>query len=99
MSAQPDKRIAEMHRRFGTMRGVKCVNCCNCVSYTQSRSWYKCLVYGDSRAQSTDWRVSYTACGHFGKPHDPRSKTIVEVMKHAPRKRTEALDGQIGFEP
>ena len=97
MSAQPDKRIAEMHKRFGIYRGVKCGGCCNCASYTQSRKWYKCLVYGFTNAESTDWRISYNACGHYGKPHDPRAKTIADVLKHEPRKKTEAVAGQMGL--
>ena len=95
MKAKDDKRVAEMHKRFGRFRGVKCASCCNCVSYTQSRKWYKCLVYGDSNAESTDWRLSYSACGHFGKPHDPRARTIVEVLRHEPRKVDKVVSGQI----
>ena len=98
MSAQPDKRIAEMHKRFGIYRGIKCGGCCNCASHTRDRTYYKCLVYGISAAESTDWRVSYTACGHYGKPHDPRAKTIVDVLKHEPRKKTEIVEGQVRFD-
>ena len=63
-----EKKIAAMHREYGTLSGVKCQNCPHLDAYMNAdctRVWRKCKMYGVTFGPGTDWRVSYDACGAF----------------------------------
>ena len=93
------RKIEAMHAMYGIEPGEKCRDCCNFGSYTQSRTWYKCAAYGESRGASTDWAKSYTACGLFDIPFENlKARTMVQMLKHAPRAEMEIADGQIKME-
>ena len=65
---QKQRKIGRMHGKFGVSRDHKCGECENLVGCDRgSKRVYKCLVYGDSHSESTDWRLSYQACGMFNQ--------------------------------
>lgn len=47
------KKIEAMYHYFGHGEG-KCGDCSNLCTYTASRTWYKCKVYGESNSEATD---------------------------------------------
>ena len=59
------KKIDKMHYLYGKGIGT-CKDCNRLKCYVVSdrnRRVYKCLNYGNSNAESTDWRLHYKACG------------------------------------
>jgi hypothetical protein len=98
-----NRKIDAMHQEYGIdKQGRMCKGCVNYSSYIwRSRTVRKCLAYGDTRSESTDWKASYIGCGLYGKLFEGTGRrTMIEVLKAAPRVNTgtEQLDGQIGFE-
>lgn len=74
----------EMYRRFGKLEGKRCKDCIHLCSYSQSRTWYKCELYGISRSEATDWGKNYTSCGFFNvdaRGMNPVYKQIRERTK------------------
>ena len=92
-------KIEAMHQRFGTC-GVFCCKTCSHLLRVipTSRVVYKCELYGDTRGESTDWRLSYPACGMYDMVVDiDRWEPVIERLKHAPRAYEPPLDGQMDF--
>ena len=59
------KKIDKMHILYGTADG-NCKDCNRLKCYRigdRQRRVYKCLNYGESNAESTDWRLYYQCCG------------------------------------
>lgn len=75
-----ERRIAAMHKRYGTMYGESCKGCAHLISgdYHDKR-YHKCELYGLSHSVSSDWRLSWMACGMFDYPVD--METWVPIMK------------------
>lgn len=93
------RKIDAMHAMYGKNYGCVCRDCCNLVGYEQSRRWYKCVAYGDSRGESTDWALKYRACGLWGVDFAKTgNKTMIEMLKHAPRPSGEPVEGQTKLE-
>ena len=93
------RKIEAMHAMYGVEPGEKCRDCCNFGSYTQYRTWYKCAAYGDRHGASTDWAGRYMACGLFNVPFENmKTRTMIQMLKHAPRSETETVEGQIKME-
>ncbi len=43
-----------------------CYECKNCIKLRKgSRTFYKCLVYGNTDSTATDWKQSYIACKKY----------------------------------
>ena len=62
------KPIAEMRRRHQPgPDGATCGQCVFLVStgLRNTKSFYKCRRYGDSRGPATDFRKKWPACGRF----------------------------------
>jgi hypothetical protein len=57
------RRIVCMHKRFGVVDDRKCKDCAFLIKQGYNRSYYKCIKYGDTRSEATDWRLGWTACG------------------------------------
>ena len=62
------KKIEAMYDRFGVDHEHKCGECPNFKGGINT--YFKCRIYGESNAQSTDWAKSWVACGMFGKEWD-----------------------------
>ena len=92
------RKIAAMHEIFGMGNGSLCKGCCNLILVTPtSRSFYKRLAYGNTGGESTDWRLSYMACGLFGQVFDTTGRRpLIEQLKRATREEIEEpIEGQI----
>jgi hypothetical protein len=88
-----------MHAEYGTAEGHTCRDCCNLLRREWGARYFKCAAYSLSLATSSDWRLKYPACGLYGRDFDELGlKPLIEALKHRPRKKTEALAGQVGIE-
>lgn len=96
-----ERRIAAMHKRFGTNTALYCKDCSHliCCEY-HDRRYYKCKIYGLSHSEASDWRRSWMACGMYNVPQDMGQ--IVPLMKqinHGPKEKEELpIDGQMRLE-
>ena len=59
------RKIDLMHKLYGRLDGQRCADCSNLLNKEWAGSYFKCSVYGNSNAESTDWRKKYVACGMF----------------------------------
>lgn len=80
-------KIQRMWGLFGRDCEHTCRECNHLKKYEQGRVFNKCECYGISSCESTDFPVSFFACGLFNKPYDgepvylqkfPRKKEIFE---------------------
>ena len=94
------RKIEAMHAMYGKRYGCICRDCCNMVQEDyHGRRYYKCIAYGDSRGESTDWVLRYHACGLWGVPFKQIGKVpLIEVLKHAKRPPEGPVDGQTKLE-
>ena len=87
------KKIEKMHLLFGKLEGHKCKEC-NRLVYDinwNGKKFYKCENYGISNAESTDWRLSYEACGMMNKVVDkPVVKMRIPKVEEKPK-----MEGEI----
>lgn len=58
-------RLAKMRQTYGRKDDAKCGECANLIAFRQSRTWFKCKVYGVSSSEASDWRKKWPACGKF----------------------------------
>lgn len=89
------RKIDAMHSIFGIDPQHKCKDCEHLCSYTASRKWYKCEVYGTTRSDATDWRLSNTACGLYPNK-EYKGRPVIETLKgnHA-HKEEGHIEGQM----
>ena len=90
------RKIDAMHKYYGFGSG-RCENCPHFRRKVYNRTYYKCLVYGSSNSEATDWRCGYTACGLIDKPF-PEDETRIVTRITASKKEEEPLPGQIRME-
>ena len=87
------RKIDLMHATFGI--DPQCRRCKDCPCLVRvtptSRAYYKCTVYGESSAESTDWAGKWMACGRFGKPLEPGERTVLYMAKGNARKPAEGI--------
>lgn len=64
------RKISEMYQwSGGTDYRHTCYECEHCIrEMVGKREVYKCRVYGITASSATDWKPSYIACKHYGKP-------------------------------
>ena len=91
------RKIDAMHHYYGYGSGI-CKEC----PHLADKGWagkhfFKCLVYGDSNAESTDWRAGYTACGLIDKPFPEDERRIVERIIIT-RKEEKPSPGQMAMD-
>lgn len=59
-------KINIMHKAYGITDGKKCKQCEHFACYHHhDKRYYKCLKFGVTNGQGTDWRCNNTACGLF----------------------------------
>lgn len=89
--------IDYMHLKFGPGRqGVSCKSCTNLCRKQANRVWYKCLVWGDSCCDASDWRISWPSCGMYNR--DPAGLIhIKDTVKHVTTHRVEEVPGQMSM--
>jgi len=92
------RKIEAMYKLFGRYTGKQskqCKDCCNFIRKEYNRTYFKCLVYGDTDSEATDWRASYEACGMFNNKNYIGYK-IINLLKRGPRpKDNTPIDGQL----
>ena len=89
------RKIERMHQLFGVCEEHKCKECCHFKKEKfHDKNYRKCLIYGDSHSQSTDWVGKYTACGLYNKPYegDVEIYTIRDTQR-----QNEPLEGQMSL--
>jgi hypothetical protein len=89
-----EQKISRMYRRFGeSQSGKKCKDCTNLIKVERGNHRVsKCLVYGDTFSEASDWRRSHMACGMINHEYDGRP--IIEIYE--PRhKADEQIEGQM----
>ena len=58
-------RIGTMLRVYGRSEGNTCGGCTHFRLYPE---WYKCDMYSLSASATSDWRISWPACGRWEQP-------------------------------
>lgn len=89
------RKIDAMHEWFGALPDKRCEDCSNLLKGEyHGRTYRKCLVYGASHSEATDWRRKYVACGMYNKEYG--GSPVVDVLKCAKRNiEEEPLEGQV----
>lgn len=91
------RKIEAMHEMYGCKNGEYCKTCCNLLKGNyRGKSYNKCVAYGVSHSEATDWKVSNRACGLYNILFEGR-KTVIDIIKTLPKgkKTEEAIEGQI----
>ena len=82
-----------MRRHFGAT-DARCKDCRHLVSMAyHGQGYHKCELYGISRSEATDWRLSEQACGLYNM-HVKRS-TWVPVIERGKPRIVEPIEGQM----
>ena len=78
----------------------RCEDCSNLIKGRYHNMFLrKCMVYGATHSEASDWRKKYVACGLFNK--EWTGGKIIDVCKSENAKKTNELfpiDGQISIE-
>lgn len=87
------RKIAMMHKMFGLEPGHTCGDCVNlaCGQFG-SRIRYKCMVYGWTHSEASDWAKSWPACRMFG--HEYSGRPVIELRETQKEPET-PLEGQL----
>ena len=92
------RKIEAMHYKYGQSPLHKCGDCPNFIAYEYcGKRLFKCLGYGDTRSESSDWRKSWTACRHYNQPFPKNERSLIECLTR-PAKDNSPADGQIKME-
>lgn len=94
--AMIERKIAAMHKRFGTCGVLRCKDCEHLIGGKyRDRQYYKCELYGLSHSEATDWRLANQACGMYNVPQDmDRWVPLLEQIKHGNRNEP-PIKGQV----
>ena len=92
-----------MHELFGEIPDKLCEDCTNLIQgRCNTRYLRKCVIYGATHSEATDWRKKYTACGMFNR--EWKGGKIIDACKSVTERRnlglerTEPLEGQYRME-
>lgn len=92
-----DRKIADMHRKYGKNTAHRCADCPNlCIYATSSYTRHKCNAYGDSCSSATDWAKKWAACGLYGKTLEADHVPLIKQLTKT-KQQEKPIDGQIGF--
>lgn len=92
------RKIEAMHAYYGNAPGF-CRDCDNLCRKLWDKTYYKCLAYGDSNSEATDWRISWTACGMLDKELPDDWIPLIDRLKQEPRPKEPEpeLEGQMNI--
>ena len=95
-----ERKIAAMHKRFGTCGVHQCRGCDHLISGEyHDRHYHKCELYGMSHSEATDWRLSFQACGMYNMPADlDLWVPVLKLILTEPKPSAPPLDGQMRIE-
>lgn len=94
------RKIALMHRLFGTAPGT-CGECCHLLEGRYHDKMYrKCEIYGLTHSEASDWAKRWAACGLKNKEtlHENVIRTVQNENRKNPEPLSSVLDGQISLE-
>lgn len=90
-----EQKAKRMYKQFGMITdGRKCKDCDNLIKSGANRTHYKCAIYGNTRSESSDWRISNTACGMINREY--RGTPIIK-LRESHSKPDEQIDGQLSL--
>ena len=89
-----EQKISRMYKYFGKSESdKKCKDCSNLIRVEcGNRRVSKCLVYGITCSEASDWKRSHLACGMFDKDYDGRPIIRVYEQKTV---QDEQIEGQM----
>ena len=87
-------KIDKMHFLYGKTPGEKCKDCFHLIGGVNE--YRKCEIYGISASASTDWRLSWDACGLWNKPR-PKGEDVPIVRLQRPDKVVKQIPGQMSL--
>lgn len=87
-----EQKISRMYKRFGKSgSGKKCKDCSNLIKVERGNHRVsKCLVYGDTFSEASDWKQSHYACGMLNQYYDG-----VPIIRMPKSKADEQIEGQM----
>lgn len=93
-----DRKITAMHREYGKDIAHRCADCPNLFVYiaNKTKTCYKCMAYGVSSSEASDWAKSWTACGLYGKPLDADHVPLIKRLTST-KQQEKPIDGQMTF--
>lgn len=95
MAIKSERKINRMHQLFGLEPGHACGECVNLVcAQVGHRVRYKCMVYGFTHSEASDWAWSWPACRMFG--HEYSGQAVIELSESHKDMET-PLEGQINL--
>ena len=85
-----EQKISRMYKYFGKSgSGKKCKDCSNLIKVERGNHRVsKCIVYGNTYSEASDWKRSHYACGMINHEYDgrpiieicePRHKAVVQI--------------------
>lgn len=86
------RKIELMYRLFGHCNGHSCGECSNLIEKRRDRVYRKCIVYGVTNSEASDWAKRWNACGMFNLNYS--GNPIISVV----RKKNDfgiPMDGQM----
>jgi len=93
------EKIERMYSAYGKSMSGRCGDCPHFLEgYYHDRKYFKCLAYGLSHSEATDWRKKWSACGLIGKPLPVGERPVKERISHVKRGKPETLEGQLTME-
>lgn len=94
------RKIELMHQQFGRCDGHTCGECSNLTTHCYGRTYQKCLVYGESSSEASDWTKRWPACGMFNR--QPTRMPVMQMVRRGSSKKDpdpeQPLDGQLKME-
>lgn len=95
MATKQQRKIDRIHALFGIYIGHTCGECCNFVSgQYRTKILRKCMVYGLTHSEASDWRKCWTACKMFD--HEYSGRPVIDLMR-TKKDPDEPMKGQIDF--
>lgn len=94
------RKIEAMHKEYGCIKDKQCKTCCNLLKGNyHGKSYNKCIAYGLSHSEATDWKISNEACGLHDKPFDSKKNyTMLDRIKRSSKDDVvEVMEGQLSF--
>ena len=86
------RKLELMHKIYGVNKWETCGKCCNFVRWRHhDRILRKCIVYGLTHSEASDWAKSWVACGHFDKEFNEDTQIPVINLVRMANKENETI--------
>ena len=90
------RKIDAMHAYYGKKPGRRCGDCAHIAKNEYGQTYYKCLAYGDSKSEATDWALKWTACGLWNRELSAGHVPLVRRLKPE-LKQSAPVEGQMNM--